>query len=1151
MANKGVKIPVGIELNTKDFIKDITIATSESGKALQKELTPAINKAEAQLKKFAEIQKQVLSTGVFPKGVNASYYKLLEQTAEAAKNFLNKQNDIIEVGNKFSKVYTEAYSTLEDKLQQNIKSTEEYDAKIKDVTKDIELLTRAGDYENKKSTYDSVIQEYERLLKQEENLTKAKETRQRHLKEDFDKSVEEYRDAAQKLLKEAHDAKTAGDRTTYKDKMSEYTKLTDEYMRIKNQSDLILTNDRALKSFNTQLENTQNKIENLFAEYQKAQLAKNSYLEALSKGITANDIPTMLQQIQEYKNVLAELEIEIKRITDEQQKLDKSGQKYTTRGITDTAANYLRELANVFTLISAKSQEAADKMDKLSHNTREASNAFNSARKGATTFKQALNKIVSGIKKVISAFQKLSHHTRKSFDSSHTGIKGALRLLMRYGLGVRSLYFLFRRLRKAAREAFEVMAQQWDPVNKQISSMIQSLNGVKGSIATMLQPLLETFAGFFNQFMAILQKVMETIGAFFAMLTGQNYILRAKAPAVDWAASLADDLGKANDEAEKLNKQLAGFDKLNNLTTKDNNDSGSGKNDIGVGSVIFEKVPIEQLDLFNWLKEMWDKEDFSDLGRMLNEKLTNMLERLDWTKIEDYGRKIGKCLATALNGFFENEDLASEIGEAIAGWLNTAFSFIGSFATNFKWDEFGEFIKTGINSFLDNAQTYDWGFSVGSIVRGLIEAIYNVVSDKEMWKELGTKIKDGINGFFDSMSETKKVFKGFGIAHVPIYEELNGWQMAGSGLSDFLDGLITTLTEVIDNPEAWSAFGKAVCDMISSIKWGELGLDLLKLAWAIIEGLALAFAQILSGNGSLEILGPGTELGAKVIDGMIDGESFEKAAEDALTPELTTALVNATASAQPYGESSLLGVIDSITENVAQHTDTSSIGNSIGDGVEIGLKQSGLPNWVAVFFNGVVRAVCNILGIHSPSTVFAGIASNIITGFLNPFNTLKSKWITIWEGLKSAIKAPLNGVIGFLNSMISAVERMINSIGSGINSIASSISGSAFAQSAIGRAVGLDNFSINISSKSLPRIPYLAKGAVIPPNKEFLAMLGDQKSGTNIEAPLETIEQALRNVMSEQNINVTFEVQGDPEHIFNIVRKQSNQFSKRTGLSWT
>lgn len=46
-------------------------------------------------------------------------------------------------------------------------------------------------------------------------------------------------------------------------------------------------------------------------------------------------------------------------------------------------------------------------------------------------------------------------------------------------------------------------------------------------------------------------------------------------------------------------------------------------------------------------------------------------------------------------------------------------------------------------------------------------------------------------------------------------------------------------------------------------------------------------------------------------------------------------------------------------------------------------------------------------------------------------------------------------------------------------------------------------------------IPYLAKGTVIPPNAPFMAVLGDQKHGTNIEAPLSTIQEAVSNVLQD------------------------------------
>ena len=74
-------------------------------------------------------------------------------------------------------------------------------------------------------------------------------------------------------------------------------------------------------------------------------------------------------------------------------------------------------------------------------------------------------------------------------------------------------------------------------------------------------------------------------------------------------------------------------------------------------------------------------------------------------------------------------------------------------------------------------------------------------------------------------------------------------------------------------------------------------------------------------------------------------------------------------------------------------------------------------------------------------------------------------------------------------------------------------------QSALGK---MKNSNVNFSSVYIPR---LATGAVIPPNREFMALLGDQKSGTNIEAPLDTIVEAFRTVMGDgggQNVTVNF-----------------------------
>jgi len=63
---------------------------------------------------------------------------------------------------------------------------------------------------------------------------------------------------------------------------------------------------------------------------------------------------------------------------------------------------------------------------------------------------------------------------------------------------------------------------------------------------------------------------------------------------------------------------------------------------------------------------------------------------------------------------------------------------------------------------------------------------------------------------------------------------------------------------------------------------------------------------------------------------------------------------------------------------------------------------------------------------------------------------------------------------------------------------------------------GNKNIGVPFFSVSLPPIPCLAKGAVLPANKPFLAVLGDQRHGTNIEAPLSTIQEAVDAVMESK-----------------------------------
>ena len=85
---------------------------------------------------------------------------------------------------------------------------------------------------------------------------------------------------------------------------------------------------------------------------------------------------------------------------------------------------------------------------------------------------------------------------------------------------------------------------------------------------------------------------------------------------------------------------------------------------------------------------------------------------------------------------------------------------------------------------------------------------------------------------------------------------------------------------------------------------------------------------------------------------------------------------------------------------------------------------------------------------------------------------------------------------------------------------------------------------------TIPNIPYLAQGAVIPPNREFLAVLGDQKQGNNIEAP----ESLIRRIVREETANLgggeqTVILQLDRDQLGKVVYKLNKAETRRIGVN--
>lgn len=259
------------------------------------------------------------------------------------------------------------------------------------------------------------------------------------------------------------------------------------------------------------------------------------------------------------------------------------------------------------------------------------------------------------------------------------------------------------------------------------------------------------------------------------------------------------------------------------------------------------------------------------------------------------------------------------------------------------------------------------------------------------------------------------------------------------------------------------------------------------------------------------------------------------------------------------------------------------------DGLFNGLASIGerITNWGSNFIDGVK----DFFGIHSPSTEFetlggymmaglgggvTGGSSTVVSAFsvmfasvltlcTNNTDLMKAElvafllymssefvpeWKTVWTDCHDAAFQNIQSImteIDALNAKLASIERnILITITTVYQTIGSPSSGGRTTTTSTSRSA-----SSLLRSISLTNIPALARGAVIPPNREFLAVLGDQKQGTNVEAPLSTIEQAVANVMNRMGYGgeQTVILQVDKDQLGKVVYKLNKTETRRIGVN--
>jgi hypothetical protein len=133
----------------------------------------------------------------------------------------------------------------------------------------------------------------------------------------------------------------------------------------------------------------------------------------------------------------------------------------------------------------------------------------------------------------------------------------------------------------------------------------------------------------------------------------------------------------------------------------------------------------------------------------------------------------------------------------------------------------------------------------------------------------------------------------------------------------------------------------------------------------------------------------------------------------------------------------------------------------------------------------------------------------LVNGFTSALNWIKTAFHDAFEFIGNFVRGYINIYLSIINGFVSGVVWAINAVIGALNSIHVSIP--SWVPTIGGRSFGVDIPKINYTP-----IPYLATGAVIPANAPFAAILGDQKSGTNIEAPESLIRKIIQEEMGSQ-----------------------------------
>lgn len=597
-----------------------------------------------------------------------------------------------------------------------------------------------------------------------------------------------------------------------------------------------------------------------------------------------------------------------------------------------------------------------------------------------------------------------------------------------------------------------------------------------------------------------------------------------------------------------------------------------------------------------------DKLDWRLLGTSIGEGINTILVGANTFVREFNWGNLATSITEGLNSAISTINW-KEVGVFFSNGIRIAIDMLYNFVNTFNWKKMGESLSIAVNSWFESI---DWGKGVSAIqtgIIGLFTTIQTLIKGIK-WKEIGTTIGEAFSKIdwptllgelattlSDAASGLLDILLGLlkGIDWIKLGEDIWNSLVAmvkGIDWGGLIAKAIELMIGVIASSYALIAgIGKAIAEgLIEAISnMGDYfggyiedagGNIILGLLNGILDALASIsqwimeniFTPILNGiKSAFGIHSPSTvmaEMGTFLMEGLIQGIVEMIASVLTTLNNLFTQMKTAVLTAWETIKTSLSTILENIKTKFTEiftaiRDKVAEIWQTMKDKISeiwqaiteyIGNKVEAIRQIVTTIFENVKTVASNIWNglkdkiseiVDTMKDKLKEKVNSIKSTFTDVFTAMKEKVVGIFEGI-------WNGIKGVINNILSGIESMANGVVNGINTMINALNNLHFDIPDWVPGFGGNSFGINIPNVPNVSIPKLANGAVIPANREFMAVLGDQKNGTNLEAPEGLIRQIVREESGQGDVVV--KISGNLGALARVLRIEAEKEDSRIGI---